>query len=946
MSVRCSHCGFSNAEDADRCRECGEPLAPLKGEMREPGSQSAPEDTTTQVTPPRPDDAGEDPTVGPRSSLGDLRPGDTIDDRYRILELVGSGGMGEVYRAEQVEPVRRQVALKVVKLGMDTRQVVKRFESERQALALMEHTNIARVFDGGATPTGRPYFVMEYVKGEPITDYCDRHNLSTADRLKLFRTVCDAVQHAHQKGIIHRDLKPSNVLVTVEGDTPVPKIIDFGIAKATGARLTEETLFTTTGELMGTPEYMSPEQAEMSALDVDTRTDIYSLGVVLYELLVGALPFDPQQLRKAALGEIRRIIRETEPPRPSTRFSELGETRETIARCRRTDPAALARSLKGDLEWLILKAMEKDRTRRYASASELAGDIERHLKHEPIIASPPSRLYRMRKYVRRHRMGVSAAALVVLALVAGVVGTTVGLVRARRATAQAEREAETARQVSDFLVDMFEVSDPGQAHGEEISAREVLDRGAKKIDTELADRPQVRARLLRTMGKVYSNLALYDQADSLLEDALAIDRGEFGANSLEAAAVLHDLAGLREREGRYRKALGLAQQALDIKKQLLGEEDPSTASTLCLVGGIDDFLGDYDQARAQLRRSLEINMKLYGEESTETAKVLQNLANLNNHQGRYAEAERLHRRALRILEKCEGELHPDVVQALVNLGLDCYRQNKLVEAHEALSRGLELAVKLYGDTHTAVGNDALNLGMVELAQGHLERAEELFKRALKISEKLSGADSLDVANALEELGNVQSRREANEDALPFYKRCLHIREVVLGPDHEGVAGALNNVGATYCLMGELRKGKPFLERSLRIREKALGPDHQWVAQSLGNLGAVCMRTGDLEEADQYFKRALKTFRKQLGDKHPNVTSTLWNLAAVHQKMGDIDTARSYFEEAVTLGDETLPPRQFVHLLRQYAGFLQATGEKSRADEVLARAGRILADQGE
>ena len=428
-------------------------------------------------------DAGVTETRG-SEQLGE-RPGTTIG-RYKLLQRIGEGGFGVVYMAEQQEPVRRKVALKIIKLGMDTKQVIARFEAERQALAMMDHPSIARVFDAGATDTGRPYFVMELVKGVPVTEYCDTNNLSTKERLDLFMPVCNAIQHAHQKGIIHRDIKPSNVMVTLHDGKPVPKVIDFGIAKATDHRLTEKTLFTEYHQFIGTPAYMSPEQAEMSGLDVDTRTDIYSLGVLLYELLTGTTPFDPNSLREAAYGEIQRIIREVEPPKPSTRLSSLAsepgaqatgsepppsagadiergrtarakarDSVQDIARHRRTDPSTLSKLIRGDLDWIVMKALEKDRTRRYETANEFAKDVERHLANEPIIASPPGVTYKLRKFIKRNRAAVTAGSLVAAALVAGLIVSTIGFVQASRQRDRAvvaeqqqsnERErAETAR---------------------------------------------------------------------------------------------------------------------------------------------------------------------------------------------------------------------------------------------------------------------------------------------------------------------------------------------------------------------------------------------------------------------------------------------------------------------------------------------------------------------
>ena len=436
-------------------------------------------------------------TVGPGQAAGDkIGP-------YRLVRIIGEGGMGEVWLAEQKEPIRRRVAVKIIKQGMDTRQVVSRFESERQVLAVLDHPNIAKVLDAGSTKWGKPYFVMEYVEGETITEYCDKHQLTTQQRLELFFKVCDGIQHAHRNGIIHRDIKPGNVLVTFQNSEPMPKIIDFGVAKATDLRFAERSLFTEVGQLVGTPEYMSPEQAEMSGLGIDTRTDIYSLGVLLYVLLVGVLPFDPKDLRRAGYDEIRRRIREEEPARPSSRLSTLGGDLPSLAKARGTNPTKLTQELRGDLDWIVMKAMDKDRTRRYETPTELSADLHRHLLNEPVSASPPSTMYRIRKFVRRHTVGVSFAAVVVVLLAA--LGVTMVIQagriaqerdRANEQAALAAKEAETSQQVADFLVSLFEVSDPNRALGETITAREILDKGAVRIQDELADQPAVQATML------------------------------------------------------------------------------------------------------------------------------------------------------------------------------------------------------------------------------------------------------------------------------------------------------------------------------------------------------------------------------------------------------------------------------------------------------------------
>ena len=681
---------------------------------------------------------------------------------YDLLEPIGEGGMGEVWLAEQKQPVRRRVALKLIKAGMDTREVAARFESERQALALMDHPNIAKVFDAGATPQGRPYFVMEYVTGIPITDHCDKHRMTLRERLELFVHVCEGVQHAHQKAIIHRDLKPSNVLVSEVDGKPLPRIIDFGLAKATSQRLTAGTMFTQAGAIVGTPTYMSPEQAGATGVDVDTRTDVYSLGVVLYELLVGAVPLD---LHKVAFDEILRRLREEEAPRPSRMVRILGEQSGTAAQNRGSDPSALVRQLRGDLDAIALKALEKDRSRRYATPSDLAADIGRYLRHEPVWARPASAGYRAGKYMRRHGVGVAVAAALAVMLISFAVAQTLQL---RRTT----RERDRADRVAAFMISMFKVSDPSAARGNTITAREILDKASKEIDTGLAKDPELQAQMMQTMGEVYQSLGLYPQVTSLLTRAVDIRRRALGPRNPDTLTSMNSLGQNLMDNGRYAEAEKLLRETLGMQRRVLGSEHPGTLTSMHNLALVLDDEGRYAEAERLERETLEIRRRVLGPEHPDTLKSLSILGDIVDDEGRYAEAEKLRRETLEIRRRTLGPENPDTMASMGNLGIALRHEGRYAEAEKLQRETLDIERRNLGPEHPVTLRTMHNLALVLANEGHYAEAEKLHREILDVRRRLLGPEHPDTAASTYNVGCILARKGEVDEALSLLREAV------------------------------------------------------------------------------------------------------------------------------------------------------------------------------
>ncbi len=775
--------------------------------------------------------------------------------RYKILQEIGEGGFGSVYMAEQQEPVRRKVALKIIKLGMDTKQVIARFEAERQALALMDHANIAAVLDAGATDTGRPYFVMELVKGVAITEYCDKSALTTRERLELFLPICHAVQHAHQKGIIHRDLKPSNVLVTMHDEKPVPKVIDFGIAKATGQRLTEKTLFTGFREFLGTPQYMSPDQADTGGPDVDTRADVYSLGVLVYELLTGTTPLDAEDLRGAPFEEMRRIIRETEPAKPSARLLTITGTHDRAAftRAHRADGATIARQIRGDLDWIVMKAIEKDRTRRYATAKDLADDIDRHLRHEPVVAGPPSAVYNFSKFVRRHRVGVFVGSITAVALLVGLTVATLGLIEANRARdaaeaaranervqrTRAEAGADEARQqaaksatVGGFLQEMLASVDPSRARGREVSVRYILDEAVKRIaEGTLAQQPEVEATVRTTLGETYQALALYAAAEEHLRAAQTI------------------------------------------RSRLLGDEHPDTLRSNRALAGLLRVRGRFAEAESLLRRTAETQRRILGDDHPDTLTTMTELALALWGPGRYAEAEAIHRQTLGTQLRVLGEEHGDTIESMGNLGAVCRALGKSAEAETHLRRALDLCMRVLGQEHPCTAEIMNNLGLLLEQQRDLENAENLFRRTYDLTRRILGPDHPNTLIPMNNLLRVlHARNETNAIHPVVAERMDHLRRIAERPGANALAVHAYAWELLHCESGNLQDPRT----ALPLASRAVEMDGATDATMLETLATAFERTGDLDSAIETQRTALERAR----------AGGPYNRAAIESKLVD------------------------------------------------------------
>jgi serine/threonine-protein kinase len=801
--------------------------------------------------------------------------------RYRIVRKLGSGGMGDVYLAERADDEYQQrVALKIVRGGLFSPQIQSRLRMERQILATLQHPNIARLLDGGRAPDGTPYLVMEYIDGEPIDAYCDRRRLSVAERLQLLRTICGAVHYAHQNLIVHRDLKPNNILITPDG---VPKLLDFGIAKLLDSRHSAHTLAVTHFEYrVMTPAHASPEQVRGDV--ITTASDIYVLGVLMYEMLCGKRPF---RLVGTSLTDMERIICEQEALPPSAMvariMAETPEVMADLASHRSTTPARLRKQLSGDLDNIVGMSMRKDPERRYASAEQLAADLEHHLHGQPVLATSDTWLYRTRKFIRRHALSVTAGVAVVLMLAAFSAVTYIQAQKIAEERDVATAERTRAEQISSFLVELFELSDPSRSRGNQVTAREMLDIGARRIRFGLGDQPETRATLLGTIGRVYGSMGLHESSVELLQDALNSRIRIHGERHAEVALARAALGTALCERGQLDACAAQLDTALALQKELLGEDAVAVAPTLLAHGRLAQLRGDLDRAERYFNDSLAI-YRHHGEDRTSAAaSVMNELAGLytyrndferaatlfraaldidrqalgNDHPqvgihvlnlaftsqslGKLDEAAALYTESLQILGKVLGETHPMTLDASANYGRFLHRRGDLARAEEVLVRVVDLDRKARGDQHPYVGHDLVNLGLVRVDAGNPARAQEDFKTALAIYGATLPADHPFAASALSGLGRAQLEQGRLKEAEQTLRQASQIATKSLAADSPQLAAINSSLGRTLLAQNRASDAAPLLRASYPILAKAQGEDAvitKRTKEALASLGAA------------------------------------------------------------------------------------------------------------
>ncbi len=830
---------------------------------------------------------------------------------YKVLWPLGEGGMGTVYLAVRADDqYRKRVALKVFQRDTSRKDLVRRFRAERQILAFLEHPNIAKMYDGGTTEEGQPYFVMEYVEGLPIDQYCDRHELSVEDRIRLFRIVCSAVHCAHQNLVIHRDIKPNNVLVTADGTV---QLLDFGIAKLLDPEHFPQTVeATATGLRLMTPHYASPEQVRGER--ITTASDLYSLGVLLYKLLTGRLPY---RFKSQRLQDVERAVCEEEPESPSSAISREEEapgsdedsapiSAASVSRARGTRPRDLRRQLTGDLENILLKALRKSPERRYESVVQLSEDLRRFLEGLPVRARKATMIYRVRKFVRRNRLSVALAGafLGLIFAFSGALVLQAHRVAAERDKARNERdkaqlERDKAQKVTDFMTGIFRSANLRETPGEEIYVHTLLEEGARRAEYELRDQPEVQTILMDTIGNAFISLNHYEKAEDVLNKALGIRQRVFGEEHPLVAESFDSLAGWLQDQGKYGEAEVFARKALEMRLQIWGEEHLAVAESLNNLALLLNYKAEYGKAEPLYEQALEMLRRLRGETHPDVAEALNNLGLLHYNRGNSDVAESLYHQALEMWRQVRGEVHLDVAMSLNNLALLHHNRGEYLKAEFYYREALEIQRTIVGEVHRDVALQLNNLAVLSRQKGDYRQAEKLYQELLEIQRELFGEKHPLVALILNNLGTLARAQGDYRAAESLFRRALEMRQEFLDPGHFEIAHSLEDLGSVYEKQGQIAAAEDYYHQALTINREALGEDHLFTTYSLVRLGSLLTSKGDLQEAEPLLRQALTARRKLLAEDD-------WRVAWAENSLGACLGRAGEYEEAEPLLVESLP----------------------------------------